>query len=690
MNKYLLYLTFCLLSSAALSSCSDDNEPSPVPEPDPTPSGYCLMFYMSGGDKEHDLIFAESLRQVAEATGDDVAVTILMKTSGEGEGEAHNGTHRYTAQDGVLTQDAEFGTVDDFAVTDPNNLAEFIRWSAEQYPDRRYLFVIGGHGASFSPGMDLPDTEEETPTRRLGTRATLYDNGKVMTSAQLGNAIRQSGVNLEAIIAHSCLQGSIEMLAEWEGTADYLLGSPFSIPDYAYDYTSLINDLREGRSVEETLKRTAHRAINLWQEFHDANLYGMVMEVTRLRDLTPLWDVLRETLDLMHGSMEEVNLTTDLPAVYGETYGKGYMRALRSKYEIDINDFFQILRPNNTVDLVDYLHAAYVYSGNMRLASYINRLDEVMADIVVTHRQTDGKHDFLYNVYTYLYRSDYADALRERYHRCRFDQLTGWGTFYEDLMAYVDNLPDVQGPVLTPIARHITGTWEVVGRSYKVDGEWVPESLPEGDYSEYLTLRSNGEASQKRTPSRGMTKLALATWGDTDDTGYTFQMHDERYKVYRLTENELEFTLASPPTGSGTTISKMHYRRMDKAPKTLADLMLGKWNLSKRYKKVDGRWVELTRGLPEEGWCEYTEAGTYTTYTRWSDGKEWMNEDMQWGVYEYAGVVMYLLSENSPAYFRISLENNDNTMIVNYLEDFDPNLEEQVEAEYKDIFVREQ
>lgn len=62
---------------------------------------------------------------------------------------------------------------------------------------------------------------------------------------------------------------------------------------------------------------------------------------------------------------------------------------------------------------------------------------------------------------------------------------------------------------------------------------------------------------------------------------------------------------------------------------------------------------------------------------------------MQWGVYEYAGVVMNLLSENSPAYFRISLENNDNTMIVNYLEDFDPNLEEQVNAEYKDIFARE-
>lgn len=62
MNKYLNYLVACLLSLAALSSCSDDNEPTPVPVPDPTPSGHCLMFYMSGGDPEHDVTLMESAR----------------------------------------------------------------------------------------------------------------------------------------------------------------------------------------------------------------------------------------------------------------------------------------------------------------------------------------------------------------------------------------------------------------------------------------------------------------------------------------------------------------------------------------------------------------------------------------------------------------------------------------------------
>lgn len=116
-------------------------------------------------------------------------------------------------------------------------------------------------------------------------------------------------------------------------------GFAFSIPDYAYDYISLVNDLRQERGVEETLQRTVDRTINLWQEFHDEELSGMVVEVTRLRDLTALWDVLRETIDCMHNTMDVVNVTTDLPAVYGETYGQGYLRALFPNMKLTMTIF---------------------------------------------------------------------------------------------------------------------------------------------------------------------------------------------------------------------------------------------------------------------------------------------------------------------------------------------------------------
>ena len=59
----------------------------------------------------------------------------------------------------------------------------------------------------------------------------------------------------------------------------------------------------------------------------------------------------------------------------------------------------------------------------MRLDSYINRLDEELSHILVAHRQTDGRHNYIYNVYVNISVNDSKN--RERYHACRFDQLTG-------------------------------------------------------------------------------------------------------------------------------------------------------------------------------------------------------------------------------------------------------------------------
>ena len=101
-----------------------------------------------------------------------------------------------------------------------------------------------------------------------------------------------------------------------------------------------------------------------------------------------LKDVLHETFAAMRGSMNEINFTTDKPAVLGDTYGAGYQRALQAKYEHDKDNFFENVRANNAIDLPDFLRCAYVYSGNMQLAPYVNRLYEVLEDILAIHLQT--------------------------------------------------------------------------------------------------------------------------------------------------------------------------------------------------------------------------------------------------------------------------------------------------------------
>ena len=665
MKKYLNHILALIIALSGLSSCSDKDEPSPIPE-EPEVNGFCLMMYISGGDMEHDLIFAESIRQATDATGDDVSATVLFKASGKGEGDQHNGVRRYTAQDGIMTEDRTFGPGDDFAITDSRQLTEFIR---------HYILVIGGHGSNFTPYNDLK--EQETPP---STRATLYDSYHRMTSAQLGDAIRQSGQHIDALIMNSCNQGNIEMLAEWEGAADLLLGSPFVIPDLAYDYTSLVNDLRQGRSVEETLTLTAHRAMNLWQEFHNQEVVGLAVEVSRIRDLTPLWEILRQTIEEMGNTMSGVNFTTDAPAKYGQTYGEGYLRALHSKVSHDYDDFFQTMRPYYSLDLVDFLHAAYVESGNMCLASYINRLDEVLSDIVVTHRQTNGKHDFLYTAYTNT--SDYQADVREQYRKCRFEQLTGWCDFYETLMAYGHDLEEGKGTVQTPIAEHIVGNWELVESFRKEGGKWESTGTDDDRILKY-SLRPDGEFFMVSSTD-DETHLLLNKWGDVNDADHTLKIFEDRFEVYQLTENDLVLV-----STLGDMKYKMHFQRINQEEKTLAERMVGKWSLSKRYAKANGVWTETIGDYPLECWSDFTESGVFTTYTRWPD-EEWKNDNMWWSVNESTGVVTYYVpGERKERYYRISLENNDNTMVMYYSEDFNPELEEQTSTEYKDVLIRE-
>lgn len=414
-SKLLIINILSVLITSLLYSCSDNNEPEILPDDS---EDYCLMYYCSGGDPAHDLSFMSAIESAASVSNSKVTLTCLVKYSGN----AHNGIRRYKGENGRLTVDETFAASENFDITNSENLTQFIKWSTESFPNRKYVLVLVGHGLAFSIDWDLPE---------VSSRATIADGNKIMASSEVANGIRNSDIHLAAIIAHSCQQGSIEMLAEWEGLSDYLLGSPFSIPDVAHDYVSLIKDLSNDIPLEESLKRTAHRTITLWKEYHDYGYFGEVIVVSRLNNLSSLWTVVRNTFDYMKSSIDETSDCTDLPAVYGEKYGKGYIRALRAM-TVKNDTVFEYLRPDFAIDLPDYLRNAFIYTGNVRLSAYVNQVEEELDKVIVFHQQTNSKRDFVYNVF-------FSDAFTDeelsgRYQNCRFDKLTGWSELCKILL----------------------------------------------------------------------------------------------------------------------------------------------------------------------------------------------------------------------------------------------------------------
>lgn len=118
---------------------------------------------------------------------------------------------------------------------------------------------------------------------------------------------------------------------------------------------------------------------------------------------------------------------------------------------------------------------------------------------------------------------------------------------------------------------------------------------------------------------------------------------------------------------------------MDDNHKSLAERMVGKWTMTKGYEKKDGEWVEITENMPEQRWVEYRENGRLYMYTLYS-GQEPIYEDFQWAVYEDTGFVLSAVNH------QITLEDNDNTLIMAYHDPLDSSGE--INPDHKYILVR--
>lgn len=112
---------------------------------------------------------------------------------------------------------------------------------------------------------------------------------------------------------------------------------------------------------------------------------------------------------------------------------------------------------------------------------------------------------------------------------------------------------------------------------------------------------------------------------------------------------------------------------------------MGKWNFSKSYEKKDGEWVQITYGVPDEGWHLYREDATFTVYSR-SGGKE-MTSDMNWTANTTTGEVRCIGEKGQSSTMKVAIE-ADGTLSVFYANNVDPSTGQVISGEFKDVFVR--
>ena len=252
-----------------------------------------------------------------------------------------------------------------------------------------------------------------------------------------------------------------------------------------------------------------------------------------------------------------------------------------------------------------------------------------------------------------------------------------------------DNNNNEKGNILHPIAEHVIGKWSMVKSQMKQDGKWVEAPIPEGSGLTY-TLRTDGTVLSALTAPDGYTKLNPGEWKVDEATG-KLTLGTMTVDVLNLDATSLVMghdVACNPETGEPMEGEfRWTLARMDESRKTLAEQLVGKWNFSKSCEKKDGEWVEITYGVPDEGWHRYREDATWTAYSRRGENEKTI--DMNWAANTTTGVVRFTGGDGQASTVKVAIE-ADGTLSLFYENNVDPSTGQVVTGEYKDVLVRAQ
>ena len=120
------------------------------------------------------------------------------------------------------------------SMTDPNTLAEYIRWCAKNYPASRYELILWDHGGGSVSGYGYDEKFASTGS---------------MSLAGLDTALKNAGVKFDFIGFDACLMATAETALTMSQYADYLIASEETEPGVGWYYTDWLTAFGEDTSM---------------------------------------------------------------------------------------------------------------------------------------------------------------------------------------------------------------------------------------------------------------------------------------------------------------------------------------------------------------------------------------------------------------------------------------------------------
>lgn len=197
-----------------------------------------VLVYMNGSDLESEA--GEATSDIAEmlesgiGTNANVVIETLGTRQWQDYGIASDHTQRYAIKQGKLELvDDSLGQLD---TTNPNTLADFIRWGTENYPADRYILLLWDHGAGPVYGFGYDEFQSDYAALTLDEMKQALD--------------ANPGVHFDMIGMDCCIMGSLETCVALQPYCDYMVLSEDFEPGIGWSYKEWMSKLEKNPGVD--------------------------------------------------------------------------------------------------------------------------------------------------------------------------------------------------------------------------------------------------------------------------------------------------------------------------------------------------------------------------------------------------------------------------------------------------------
>lgn len=196
-----------------------------------------VMIYLNGSNLESENGFAtDDVAEMLKAESSD-QVNIVIETLGTRRWQrfdiSSDHTQRWHIEDHKLVLvDNSLKQLD---CTDPQTLADFVRWSAENYPADRYFLILWDHGGGSVEGYGYDQWQ---------------DYNASLTMDEIYSALEKTGIVFDFIGFDACIMSSIEICYALYPFCDYCVLSEDFESAIGWSYTGWLTKLATNPSID--------------------------------------------------------------------------------------------------------------------------------------------------------------------------------------------------------------------------------------------------------------------------------------------------------------------------------------------------------------------------------------------------------------------------------------------------------